>query len=77
MNVSRFGHFLFGSLLVVPVAQAHPGHQSDDGGLLASIVHSFMSVDHVLFLLAMGVGFGLWIVTRRITRRLGITRVGG
>ena len=77
MNVSRFGLFLFGSLLVVPVAQAHPGHQSDDRGLLAGIVHSFMSVDHALFLLAMGVGFGLWIVTRRITRRLGITRVGG
>lgn len=76
MNVSRFGVFLFGSLLVVPMVQAHPGHQSDGGGMLASMVHSFMTEGHALFLLAMGVGFGLWIVARRVTRRFGITRVG-
>ncbi len=66
MNVSRFGVFLFGSLLVVPMARAHPGHQSD-GGVLTGIVHSFMSVDHALFLLAIGIGYGLWAVSRRVT----------
>lgn len=77
MNKFRSGLFLLGSLLVVPMVQAHPGHESNDSGLLASIVHSFMTMDHALFLLAIGVGYGLWTVTRRVTRKLGITRVGG
>lgn len=67
MCKSRWRLFLLGSLLVAPMAQAHPGHQHD-GGLLANIVHSFMSMDHVLFLLAIGVGYGLWVVGRRITQ---------
>lgn len=68
MTIYRSGLFLLGSLLVVPMAQAHPGHQHDDVGLLASIVHSFMSMDHALFLLAIGVGYGLWAVSRRVTQ---------
>ncbi|MBS1246328.1 MAG: hypothetical protein H6R47_527, partial [Proteobacteria bacterium] len=58
---------LLGSLLVVPMAQAHPGHQHD-GGLLASIVHSFMSVGPAWLLLVIGIGYGLWAVYRRITQ---------
>jgi hydrogenase/urease accessory protein HupE len=65
MNKFRSGLFLLGSLLVVPLVQAHPGHQHD-GGLLASIVHSFLTMDHALILLAIGVGYGLWAVGRRI-----------
>jgi hydrogenase/urease accessory protein HupE len=66
MNKFRPDLFLLGSLLVVPIAQAHPGHESHDSGLLASIVHSFMTMDHALFLLAIGVGYGLWAVGRRV-----------
>lgn len=77
MNKFRSGLFLLGSLLVVPLAQAHPGHESHDSSLLASIVHSIVTMDYALFLLALGVGYGLWTVTRRVTRKLGITRVGG
>jgi len=77
MNKFRSGLFLLGSLLVVPLAQAHPGHESHDSGLLANIVHSIVTMDYALFLLALGVGYGLWTVTRRVTRKLGITRVGG
>jgi hydrogenase/urease accessory protein HupE len=65
MNKFRPDLFLLGSLLVVPMAQAHPGHQHD-GGLLASIVHSFLTMDHALILLAIGVGYGLWAVGRRV-----------
>jgi hydrogenase/urease accessory protein HupE len=68
MTVYRSGLFLLGSLLVVPLVQAHPGHQHNGSGLLASIVHSFMSMEYVLFLLAIGVGYGLWAVSRRITQ---------
>ena len=68
MTVYRSGFFLLASLLVAPLAQAHPGHQHDGGSLLASIVHSFMSMDHALFLPAIGVGYGLWAVSRRITQ---------
>lgn len=66
MNKFRPGLFLLGSLLVVPQVQAHPGHGHDDSGLLASIVHSFVTMDHALILLAIGVGYGLWAVGRRI-----------
>lgn len=65
MNKFRAGLFLLGWLLVVPLAQAHPGHQHD-GGLLASIVHSIVTMDVALFLLAIGVGYGLWAVGRRV-----------
>jgi len=65
MTVYRFGLFLLASLLVAPLAQAHPGHQHD-GGLLAGIVHSFLTMDHALILLAIGVGYGLWAVGRRV-----------
>jgi hydrogenase/urease accessory protein HupE len=68
MTVYRSGLFLLGSLLVVPMAQAHPGHESNDSGLLASIVHSFMTMDYALFLLAIGIGYGLWAVGRRVTQ---------
>ena len=67
MTVYCSGLFLLGSLLVAPMAQAHPGHQHD-GGLLASIVHSFMSMGPAWLLLAIGVGYGLWAVGRRITQ---------
>jgi hydrogenase/urease accessory protein HupE len=77
MRKSRWCLFLLGSLLVVPMAQAHPGHQHDGGSLLANIVHSIVTTDYALFLLALGVGYGLWTVARRVTRKLGITRVGG
>jgi hydrogenase/urease accessory protein HupE len=66
MNKFRLGFFLLGSLLVVPLAQAHPGHQHDDSGLLASIVHSIVTMDYALILLAIGVGYGLWAVGRRV-----------
>lgn len=65
MNKFRPGLFLLGSLLVAPLAQAHPGHQHD-GGLLANVVHSFLTMDHALILLALGVGYGLWTVGRRV-----------
>jgi hydrogenase/urease accessory protein HupE len=65
MNKFRPGLFLLGSLLVVPLAQAHPGHQHD-GGFLASIVHSIVTMDHALILLAICVGYGLWAVGRRV-----------
>jgi hydrogenase/urease accessory protein HupE len=68
MRKSRWCLFLLGSLLVVPMAQAHPGHQHDGGSLLANIVHSFMSMEYVLFLLAIGVGYGLWAVGRCVTQ---------
>jgi hydrogenase/urease accessory protein HupE len=74
MTVYRSGLFLLGSLLVAPLAQAHPGHQHDGGGLLASIVHSFMSTDYAWFLLAIGVGYGLWAVSRRVTQARQHTR---
>ena len=67
MTVYRFGLFLLGSLLVAPMAQAHPGHQHD-GGLLASIAHLFMSMGPAWLLLVIGVGYGLWAVGRRITQ---------
>lgn len=67
---------LSGLLCFAPLVQAHPGHQSDGSGLFASVIHSFMSVDHALFLLAIGVGYGLWSVTLRVTRQLGVTRAG-
>ena len=59
--------FLPGSLLVAPMAQAHPGHPHD-GGLLAGIVHSFNSMGPVWLLLAIGVGYGLWAVGRRASQ---------
>ncbi len=65
MNKFRSGLFLLGSLLVVPLAQAHPGHQHD-GGLLDSIVHLFMSMGPAWLLLAIGIGYGLWEVGRRV-----------
>lgn len=68
MNKFRSGLFLLGSLLVVPMAQAHPGHESNDSGLLASIVHSIVTMDYALFLLAIGVGYGLWAVGRRVVQ---------
>ena len=77
MTIYRLGFFLPGSLLVVPMAQAHPGHQNDGGGLLASLFHSFMSMDYVLFLLAVGAGYALWPVTGRVTRKLGAALAGG
>jgi hypothetical protein len=49
------------------MAQAHPGHQHD-GGLLASIAHLFMSMGPAWLLLAIGVGYGLWAVGRRVTQ---------
>ena len=67
MSTSRWRLFLLGSLLVVPMAQAHPGHQHD-GGLLASIVHSFMSMGPAWLLLVIGIGYGLWAGYRRITQ---------
>ena len=67
MSASRWRLFLLGSLLVVPMAQAHPGHQHD-GGLLASIVHLFMSMGPAWLLLAIGVGYGLWAVGRRVSQ---------
>ena len=74
MNKFRSGLFLLGSLLVVPLAQAHPGHESHDIGLLASIVHSFVTMDHALFLLAIGIGYGLWAVGRRILQARQLAR---
>lgn len=65
MSKSRSWLGALGSLLIAPMAQAHPGHQHD-GGLLAYIVHSFMTLDYVLLLLAIGVGCGLWVVSRRV-----------
>ena len=67
MSTSRWRLFLLGSLLVVPMAQAHPGHQHD-GGLLANIIHLFMSMGPAWLLLAIGIGYGLWAVSRRITQ---------
>ena len=66
MNKFCSGLFLLGSLLVVPQVQAHPGHESNDSGLLASIVHSIVTMDHALILLAICVGYGLWAVGRRV-----------
>jgi hydrogenase/urease accessory protein HupE len=74
MNVSRFGLAIFGSLLVISSAQAHPGHQIDDSGLLASIMHSLVTMDHAVILLAISAVFGLWTVTRRVARKHGVTR---
>jgi hydrogenase/urease accessory protein HupE len=65
MNKFRPDLSLLGLLLFVPMAQAHPGHQHD-GGLLASIVHLFMSMGPAWLLLAIGVGYGLWAVGRRV-----------
>jgi hypothetical protein len=65
MNKFRSGLFLIGSLMIVPLAQAHPGHQHE-GGLLAGIVHSIVTMDYALILLAIGVGYGLWAVGRRV-----------
>jgi len=73
MNKFRSGLLLLGSLLVVPLAPAHPGHESNDSSLLASIVHSLVTMDYTLILLAIGVGYGLWTVVWRVTRK----RVGG
>ena len=67
MSTFRWRHFLLGSLLVAPMAHAHPGHQHD-GGLLASIVHSFMSMGPAWLLLVIGIGYGLWSVGRRVTQ---------
>ena len=67
MSKSRWRLFLLGSLLIAPMAQAHPGHQHD-GGLLASIAHLFMSMGPAWLLLAIGVGYGLWAVGRRVTQ---------
>lgn len=68
MNKFRLGLFLFGSLWGMPLVQAHPGHESHDSGLFASLVHSFVTMDYALILLAMSVGYGLWTVGRRVTR---------
>lgn len=67
MRKFRWRLFLPGSLLVAPMVQAHPGHQHD-AGLLAGIVHSFMSMGPAWLLLAIGVGYGLWAVGRRVTQ---------
>lgn len=74
MNVSRFGLAILGSLLLMSSAQAHPGHEID-GGLLASIEHSLMSTGYLLFLLAPGVVYGLWVVSRRVSRKSEAVRV--
>ncbi len=76
MNTLLFLLPLFSLLCFAPLVLAHPGHQSDGSDMLASMVHSFMTEGHVLFLFAIGVGFGLWIVARRVIRRFCITRVG-
>lgn len=57
-----------GLLCFAPLALAHPGHAHDSHGWFASIVHSFMGVDSVLFLLVIGAGVGLWAVTQRVTQ---------
>ncbi len=67
MNKFRPDLFLLGSLLVVPMAQAHPGHQHD-GGLLVSIAHFVMSMGPAWLLLVIGVGYGLWAVGRRVSQ---------
>lgn len=77
MTTYRPGLFLHAVLLVAPTAQAHPGHQNDDRGLLAGLFHSFTSVDYVLFLLAVGAGYALWLLTGRVTRKFGAALAGG
>ena len=74
MNKFQMRLFLLGSLLVVPFAQAHPGHPSDGSGLLASIEHAFMTMGPAWLLLAIGTGYGLWTVARRVARKIGGSR---
>lgn len=54
MNQARLLISLLGLLCFAPLAQAHPGHLNDGGGIMAGIFHPLTGVDHVLFMLGVG-----------------------
>jgi urease accessory protein len=55
MIKTRLPVFLLGLLGLAPLALAHPGHLHDSAGFLAGVLHPLTGVDHVLFMLAVGV----------------------
>ena len=59
MSKSRLCLGALGSLLVVPMAQAHPGHLHEAHGFLAGFLHPLTGIDHLLFMLAVGVWMAL------------------
>jgi urease accessory protein len=51
----RLPVFLLGLVVGAPLAFAHPGHAHDTAGFTAGFLHPLTGIDHVLFLLAVGV----------------------
>lgn len=59
MSKSRLCVCALGSVLIVPVAQAHPGHLHEVQGFIDGWLHPLTGFDHVLFMLAVGVWMAL------------------
>jgi urease accessory protein len=77
MIKTRLPVFLLGLLGLAPLALAHPGHLHDSAGFLAGFLHPLTGVDHVLFMLAVGVWIALRVSAARRGALLAIPVVQG
>lgn len=58
MSYARLFVFLFAMMGCAPLVVAHPGHVHEVAGFASGFLHPLTGIDHVLFMLALGV----WLV---------------